>query len=125
MIYSYLVMCNSPVTADVIYADLRLKAQTDMAEECMNLSTIYRILDVFTKKKLIKKNIMGVEQCAAYEIITHEHKHHLICVKCNKITTLEGCPLSGYDRLIKETTHFQVIEHKLEILGICPDCQRD
>jgi len=39
------------------------------------------------------------------------------------VTPLSGCPLKGYDQKVHQSTRYEILEHKLEILGICPECQ--
>ncbi len=120
-VFSYLQTCEYPVTAEAIYLDLKKQPTID---EAMNLSTVYRILDVFQKSHLVRKKVYGAENCSTYEILTHEHTHFLVCAKCHKMTTLKECPLQGYDESVRLETNYQILEHRLELLGICPECQK-
>lgn len=119
-VFEYLTTCNQPVTADAIYMELSRDIQFN---ESVNLSTIYRILDLFIKSQLVTKNTFGNDHKATFEIAKREHGHHLICIKCNQITAINGCPLKGYEKSLSQTTHFQILNHKLEIFGVCPKCQ--
>jgi Fe2+ or Zn2+ uptake regulation protein len=49
----------------------------------MDLVTIYRNLDAFTKQKLIKRVSLGTDE-ALYEY-QHEPHHHAICSDCEKV----------------------------------------
>ncbi len=119
-VFDFLTSCNQPVTADAIYSELKNDA-TDF--ETVNLSTIYRVLDIFAKNNLVTKTSFGNDHKAVFEIYRFEHRHHLICVKCNAITPIKGCPLKGYEQSLSQSTHFKILEHRLEILGVCPKCQ--
>lgn len=119
-VFEYLLACKQPVTADAIYMDL-FREQGD--DETLNLSTVYRILDIFLKQKLITKSNLAGDNKASYEINRSEHKHHLVCVKCNLVTPIKGCPLKGYDQVLSHSTHYEILEHKLEVFGVCPKCQ--
>ena len=121
MVYDYLERSEHPVTAEVIYRELR---EQDSLEDTMNLSTVYRILDVFVRSQLVVKKVYGQYQCSTYEMRSNEHKHHLVCVKCHKITVLNGCPLKGYDEMVRNETQYRILEHRLELFGICPECQK-
>lgn len=46
------------------------------------------------------------------------HHHHIVCVKCGKVDTVEGC---GFEtkRTIKG---FKVIDHFVQVNGICARC---
>jgi Fur family ferric uptake transcriptional regulator len=119
MVYHFLMHSAHPVTAEEIYVGLA--AQGD---DSMNLSTVYRILDAFTKKGMTVKSNLTLEGSSTYEINPMEHRHYLICVKCNTVIPIKGCPLKAYEKELGETTHFKILEHRLEILGICPKCQK-
>lgn len=50
---------------------------------------------------------------------------HLICVRCHKIT---DPPVSLIDNLTQEVaglTGYQVLSHRLDFYGLCPDCRRN
>lgn len=118
VLYSFLLERTEPISADDIYQGLSKN------DDCqINLSTVYRILETFTKKGIVVKSNFTTEGKSTYEIKHSEHRHHMICVACNKITPITGCPLKQYEEILKETTGYKIIEHRLEILGICPSCQ--
>lgn len=119
-VYEFISSCKEPVTADFIYIEL---SKDKSYEDIINLSTIYRILELFVKHNLVLKNSFGNDHRATFEMNMREHKHHLICVKCNKITAIKGCPLKTYEKDLGDATHFQILEHRLEIFGVCPNCQ--
>lgn len=117
-IYEVLITHQDPLSAEAIYQILLKNANEDI-----NLSTVYRTLDVFTQKGLIIRNTLSLDDRATYEINHHEHRHHLMCVACGAIEPIKGCPLESYERELIKETGYLVLEHKLEILGICPKCQ--
>jgi Fur family ferric uptake transcriptional regulator len=117
-VYNFLSSGSAPITAEHIYMEL-----TKTESEAMNLSTVYRILDLFTRKGLVLKSNLQADGKSTYEMNHMEHRHHLVCVKCNSIVPIKGCPLSDYEKRLSESTHYKILEHHLEILGICPKCQ--
>lgn len=119
LIYDFLSRKKQPITAEEIYMALSKKEKTKM-----NLSTVYRILDTFMKKGLVQKSGINIEGKSTFEINHMDHRHHLVCVECNMIIPIKGCPLEGYESYLSETTGFEILEHHLEIKGICPDCQK-
>ena len=52
-----------------------------------------------------------------YYALKEKHKHYIKCVKCNKISKLDRCPFDNND-----INGFKVINHNVEIEGICKDC---
>ncbi|MDY0236612.1 MAG: Fur family transcriptional regulator [Gudongella sp.] len=119
MVYSILKSKKQPITTEEIY-----KIISGKLEKPINLSTVYRILEVFTEKELILKSQIHINGKALYEINHREHRHHLICIKCNKIIPIKGCPLGEYEQILEKQTGYKIIEHNLEIKGICPKCQK-
>ena len=119
-VYEYLITCKEPITADNLYIEL---SKDKSFNDVINMSTIYRILELFVKHNLVLKNSFGNDHRATFEINLREHKHHLICVECNKITAIKGCPLKTYEKDLGDLTHFKILEHRLEIFGVCPNCQ--
>jgi len=115
LVYAVLDGVDSPISAEQIYKAL--------LSDAINLSTVYRILENFVDKNIVIKTTLGKSVTAIYELNRQEHKHHLICVKCHAIVAISGCPLEQYVAELSETSHYQILEHKLEILGICPKCQ--
>lgn len=84
--------------------------------------TVFRILNTFTEKGLIRKVEFG-EGKARYELNTGEH-HHLICQECGRIESIEDCHIEMFKKEIKEKTGFIVKSHSLEFFGICKNCQK-
>lgn len=121
-VYEYMTSLKEPITADALYIEL---SQDKSFGDIINLSTIYRILELFVKHNLVLKNSFGNDHRATFEMNLREHKHHLICVECNKITTIKGCPLKTYEKDLGDLTNFKILEHRLEIFGVCPKCQSE
>ncbi len=115
MVFEALSASDIPITAEELYNELR--------DEAINLSTIYRTLDVFEEKEVVKKTTFYSENKATFELKHDVHRHHLICVICKKITPISGCPLRAYEEELREKNHYVILDHQLEISGICPDCQ--
>lgn len=48
---------------------------------------------------------------------------HLICVRCRKITDPEVGLVSDLAEEIGRTTGYQVLSHRLDFYGLCPECR--
>jgi Fur family ferric uptake transcriptional regulator len=53
-----------------------------------------------------------------------EHHDHLICIQCGKIVEFMNDVIEKEQNAIVKKNGFQMISHKLEIRGICKDCQK-
>ena len=49
---------------------------------------------------------------------------HLICIKCKKIVDPDLASLADMTQELVSDTGFQIINHRLDFFGICPDCQK-
>jgi len=48
---------------------------------------------------------------------------HLICVRCRKIVDAEPALTQDLTQAVTHGSGFQVIGHRLDFYGFCPDCQ--
>jgi Fur family ferric uptake transcriptional regulator len=64
-------------------------------------------------------------------VILYEHRHlgqhhdHMICTKCRKILEFEEEQIEQLQIKIAAAHGFHVLQHKLEIYGICSDCLKE
>jgi Fur family ferric uptake transcriptional regulator len=58
----------------------------------------------------------------------YEHRHlghhhdHIICTRCQKIIEFENEQLEALQLQIASQHGFHMLQHKMEIYGLCPDC---
>jgi len=109
---------EQPVSAEEIFLALQKEAVS------VNLSTVYRILETLSEKKLIKKFSIAGESKLLYSFAREEHGHYLICLKCRKFLPLEHCPLEDYEKALAQQTNYTIAGHSLDIYGYCPECNR-
>ena len=63
--------------------------------------------------------------------LLYEHRHlgqhhdHMICTKCRKILEFEDNQIEQLQIKIASARGFHMLQHKLEIYGICDDCLRE
>jgi Fur family transcriptional regulator, peroxide stress response regulator len=48
---------------------------------------------------------------------------HLICISCKKIIDPEFKNINGFIEKLAHDTDFEIINHRLDFFGYCPDCQ--
>lgn len=81
----------------------------------IDIVTIYRNLDLFTKEKIIKQINLGTNE-AHYEYQQQPH-HHALCSSCEKVIHF-----TAPDEKIRELLglkDFQVDEIEVTVKGIC------
>ena len=81
----------------------------------INPSTIYRIIEIFLKTNLIEEELFDNQ--IYYKIKNDEHVHYIKCIKCHKKEKLNL-------RNKKKIKGFEIIDHKIELNGICEKCKK-
>lgn len=106
---------KEPLTAQEIYNRMQFNTS-------INLSTIYRTLDLLSNDNLLLKETRN-DKKSYYQINSNVHKHRVICTKCHADVIISDCPLKQFERNIEKTTGYQLTNHIFELSGICPHCQ--
>ncbi|NLM22310.1 MAG: transcriptional repressor [Peptococcaceae bacterium] len=110
---------DQPLAAEQVFTELINKGIA------VNLSTVYRTLDIFSAKNLATKlNITG-ENRTLFEYNKDVHRHYLICLGCKEIVPIKNCPLKGYEKSLAEETNYAIAGHKLDVYGYCPKCNQN
>lgn len=87
----------------------------------INLSTIYRNLEILEHLNLLFKVITD-EGISLYKLeCCNEHHHHIICQGCGRTAVLDYCPIKN----ITLNNNFYVTGHKLELYGYCDNCKKE
>lgn len=88
----------------------------------INLSTIYRTLELFEDKDLIEK-ITQYDGVFSYKLKGETHRHHLECDICHKEVEIP-CPMLQIQEMVQNTTGFTLTDHDLVMKGVCEDCKK-
>jgi Fe2+ or Zn2+ uptake regulation protein len=86
----------------------------------INLATLYRIVDTFVEHGVLVRSDEFQPKEKHYQLAGSTHRHTLHCVVCNQRVPMSYCPV----HLRPEIDGYQVLNHRLEIKGICAACQR-
>lgn len=116
LVLQMLLTHQGVLTAENIYQQLLQSGQS------INVSTVYRILEMFTEKKLTEKTYLPDIRKYGFSLHSPGHTHRLICLRCHKVVELGHCPLSEFEKKVTDNTQFQIVGHNLELYGYCPAC---
>jgi len=113
---------------DILYKVNACVGAEYIFEECkrrgihIDLSTVYRSLELFEVKNIISKFDLGQGKYN-YTIKKEDHKHVLQCKLCHKEVEID-CPMQQVRELIKNKTGFVFVDEELDIKleGICEEC---
>lgn len=115
-VLEFLVNAKSHPTADEIYKALEGKFPN------MSVATVYNNLRVFREIGIVKELTYG-DSSSRFDYTTTKH-YHVICEPCGKIVDFHYPTLDEVESLAEQVTGFQITHHRMEIYGICPDCQK-
>ena len=104
------------ISAEEIYT--KVKAQYPH----MNMSTIYRTLELLERLGLVTETDMG-EGRVRYHSADKGHHHHLVCQKCGAIIDLDETLLFPLKDTLRQKYHFEADLRHLAIFGHCSGCK--
>jgi len=97
--------------------------QVRLKEPRIGYATVYRTLKLLKECGLAFERHFG-DGVSRYEVAwSDEHHDHLICVECEKIIEFEDDDIEGLQHQVAAKHGFRLVRHKLELYGVCPDCQ--
>jgi Fur family ferric uptake transcriptional regulator len=86
-------------------------------------ATIFRTIDVLAEVGMIERiDLPSGEH--AYLACEPTHHHHVICSSCGRSRDIDDAGLRAVVRDIARRTGYTVEDHRLEVYGRCPACQR-
>lgn len=88
----------------------------------IGFATVYRFLRDLADKSVVTEVRMG-GQPSRYELSSREHHDHLTCTKCGRICEFENKKIENLQIQVAEYFGFKLLNHVLELYGICPSCQ--
>jgi len=107
---------DSHISAEEIYLQIRARYPH------MNISTVYRTLELLSGLGLVTETDMG-DGRVRYHSIGKGHHHHLVCQKCGEIIDVEESMLSQLWGEIGQRYGFKVNMKHLAFFGLCAKCR--
>lgn len=103
-------------SAEEIYRRIRRQFPTT------SLATVYKVISLL--KEMGEVLELGFADGSSRFDGHNPRPHaHLICVRCQKIIDPEAGSLEALPRDIAAASGYQLIAHRFDIYGICPDCR--
>ncbi len=92
-------------------------------EPKIGLATVYRTLSLLTESGLASELDFGDGQKRYEHKYLHGHHDHMICTKCGKIIEFHNQMIEKLQEKVASEHEFKMTSHKLDLFGICKDCQ--
>jgi len=117
MILAAIENSENHISAEEIYAQVTARYPS------VNISTVYRTLELLTQLGLVTETDLG-EGRVRYHPAEKGHHHHLVCRQCGAIIDLDESLLTPLkSALLREYRFCADLKH-LAILGRCVNCTR-
>ena len=87
-------------------------------------TTVYRTMKLLADCGLARE-IDLADGITRYEhLYNHEHHDHMICMQCGSSIEFYNEEIEAIQDAASEQLGFKVTDHRLQIYGLCKDCQR-
>lgn len=113
----------------LVFEALRIDNPLTMSELLKSLSnkidraSIYRTIQLFEKLGVVQRLQIGWKYKLELSDNYSPHHHHLTCLNCNKVLTInEEKQLERQILSISRKHNFTATDHQIEIRGICAEC---
>ena len=87
-------------------------------------ASLFRTLKLFTDIGVMQR-IHGIDDCHRYILSSQHHAHRVVCTTCGDIAEFAECGLDSMIRTLEGQTGYHIVDHLLELFGVCPRCHRD
>lgn len=100
-----------------------LVAEVQRRQLGIGRATVFRAIDLLEEVGAVERiDLQNGDH--AYVACVAAHHHHVICSRCARATEIGDLGLGAVAREVARRTGYRVDEHRLELFGLCPDCQR-
>lgn len=106
---------TSHPTADEVYRMVRERLPK------ISLGTIYRNLDILSESGLIQRLEVGGSQ-KRFDANLEDH-YHIRCTECGSIEDIPKKSVPGLEDVFSGDLGYKITGHRIELIGICPDCR--
>jgi len=117
MIVSAIENSENHISAEDIYSQVVAKYPN------VNVSTVYRTLELLEQLGLVTKTEMGVGRIM-YHPLDKGHHHHLVCRECGNVIDLDESALTPLKESLLHDYQFSAELRHLGILGLCANCKQ-
>ena len=117
MIVEAIENSDKHISAEDIYTQVAAKYPN------VNVSTVYRTLELLEELGLVTKTEMGIGRIM-YHPLEKGHHHHLVCRTCGNVIDLDESALNPLKESILRDYQFTAELRHLGILGLCVNCKQ-
>lgn len=117
MILSAIENSDDHISAEEIYAQVVAQYPN------VNISTVYRTLELLKRLGLVTETDLGGGQ-VRYHSADKGHHHHLVCTECGAIIDLDESTLARLEDVLLSRYNFKAQLRHMAIFGRCAKCAK-
>lgn len=106
------------ITAEELYREMARKKN-----QHLGLATIYRTLNLLCEVGIAQPRHFGDARTLYDNVSRKKHHDHLICNECGRITEFESLAIERLQEEVARKKRYVIHNHRLELYGVCEDCQ--
>jgi Fur family peroxide stress response transcriptional regulator len=103
-------------TADEIYATVK------ETFPMISLATVYKTVNLLVDMGEVIEIDRGHGK-AHYDALRPNAHPHLVCIACDEVVDVEMNGIAELYDQVEEITTYEVLSHRLDFFGLCPQCQ--
>lgn len=89
----------------------------------LSLASVYRSLDLLEGLGFVRR-VHQDDGCHGYMPASPGHRHAIVCRACGQVAEFRGSEdLEALAARVRRDTGYQVEDHLLQLVGVCPSCQ--
>jgi Fur family ferric uptake transcriptional regulator len=106
------------------FTALQLVAQ--LKRHGVGRATVFRTLDLLVSVGAFSRmhGVSAGQRCVRYTPCAPAHHHHLVCQTCGRVDEIAADLVDGRIIAAARARGFRTVGHTVEIVGVCPECQR-
>ena len=93
-------------------------------DKTIGQATVFRTLRLLSEADLARETDLGDKKKRFEHKYNHTHHDHLVCIECNKLIEAVNPQIEKLQNDLCVKAGFKLLKHRLEIFGICKQCQR-
>lgn len=107
----------SHLSAEELYIRLRKKHPN------IGYATVYRTMKLLAESGIAAERHFGDRQTRYEANSGEDHHYHLICEQCGNIVEFEDLQIDALLQTAAAAHNYTLSHRRLEIYGLCPECQ--
>jgi Fur family ferric uptake transcriptional regulator len=86
-------------------------------------TTVYRSMKLLVDAGLAREVDLADGVTRYEHLFNHEHHDHMVCMQCGRSLEFYNPDLEILQDVASEQLGFKVLDHRLQIYGLCKDCR--